>query len=86
MGRTTREGIHYINDVPVKDSVFGKDPFEPVTCSFVPDIIHQQSNIRVEVIKEEDGDGNKALMEDGQGTDDGPLSRIAVYDARYRRA
>ena len=82
MGRTTREGIHYINDVPVKDSVFGKDPFEPVTCSFVPDIIHQQSNIRVEVIKEEDGDGNKALMEDGQAPDDGPLSRIAVYDAR----
>ena len=82
MGRITREGIHYINDVPVKDSVFGKDPFEPVTCSFIPDIIHQQSSIQVEVIKEEDGDNNKVLVEDTQVFDDGPLSRIAVYDAR----
>ena len=81
-GQDYKEGIHYINDVPVKDSVFGKDPFEPVTCSFIPDIIHQQSSIQVEVIKEEDWDDNKVLMEDTQVFDDGPLSRIAVYDAR----
>lgn len=27
MGRVTRRGIHYIDGVPVADSVFGKDPF-----------------------------------------------------------
>ena len=34
------------------------------------------------MIKEEDGDNNKVLVEDTQVFDDGPLSRIAVYDAR----
>ena len=27
IGRTTENGIHYINGVPVDQSVFGKDPF-----------------------------------------------------------
>lgn len=46
-GRTTRNGIHYVNGVPVSDSVFGKDPFEPVIFSNVADIIHSQSDIPV---------------------------------------
>lgn len=43
MGRNTVNGIHYIQDVPVAESVFGKDPFEPVTCSAVTDLIALQS-------------------------------------------
>lgn len=39
MNRITKEGIHYIDAVPVHESVFGKDPFEPVTCSYIPDMI-----------------------------------------------
>lgn len=48
MGRTTREGVQYIHDLPVEQSVFGEDPFEPVVCSYIPDIIHLQSSIPVE--------------------------------------
>ena len=29
-GRTTRDGIHYVDGVPVTESPFGVDPFEPV--------------------------------------------------------
>lgn len=47
MNRITKDGIHYINDVPVHQSVFGKDPFEPVTKSLVSDLIAEQSRIRV---------------------------------------
>lgn len=38
MNRIVRGGISYIDDVPVNKSVFGKDPFEPVTVSFVKDL------------------------------------------------
>lgn len=43
MGRTTVNGLHYINSIPVADSVFGRDPFEPVLHSAVADIIAEQS-------------------------------------------
>lgn len=49
MKRLTKEGIHYINGVPVKESVFGQDPFEPVTCSYIPQIIGNQSKVKVSV-------------------------------------
>lgn len=45
MGRNTVAGIHYIQGVPVADSVFGKDPFEPVTCSGVTDLIALQTDV-----------------------------------------
>lgn len=44
MNRCTIGGVHYIDNVPVSQSVFGKDPFEPVTTSFIPDLIHQETN------------------------------------------
>lgn len=42
--RTTVQGIHYIDGVPVAESVFGQDPFEPVRLSSVCDLIRLQSN------------------------------------------
>lgn len=45
MNRITVNGIQYIDGVPVAESVFGKDPFEPVKCSSVKEIIGLQSNI-----------------------------------------
>lgn len=39
MNRITQNGIHYIDGVPVADSVFGQDPFEPVTQSVVKEIL-----------------------------------------------
>ena len=43
MGRTTKQGVHYVAGVPVAQSVFGKDPFEPVRSSEVAGIIREQS-------------------------------------------
>ncbi|ETA81838.1 four-carbon acid sugar kinase family protein [Youngiibacter fragilis] len=45
MRRTTKNGVHFIDGVPVHESVFGKDPFEPVKKSVVADIIREQSSI-----------------------------------------
>lgn len=47
MGRTTREGVHYIEGVPVAQSIFGKDPFEPVRYSDIRDIVAQQTDKQV---------------------------------------
>lgn len=61
MNRCTVEGVHYIAGVPVAESVFGKDPFEPVTNSRVSDVIAQQSAVTVtsckpsEPLSENDG-------------------------------
>lgn len=44
MDRITRGGIHYIAGVPVAESVFGQDPFEPVTVSSVSEIIGAQTD------------------------------------------
>lgn len=51
MGRSTVGGIHYIQGVPVADSVFGADPFEPVCHSSVQDIIAAQSSVATHVLK-----------------------------------
>ena len=48
LNRVTRQGIHYIDGVPVAESVFGKDPFEPVTESDVCRMIGSQSPVATE--------------------------------------
>lgn len=47
LDRTTRDGIHYIGSLPVSESVFGQDPFEPVRFSRVSDLIASQSQAPV---------------------------------------
>lgn len=47
LNRITRGGVQYIDGVPVKESVFGKDPFEPVIHSDIAKIIHSQTDIKV---------------------------------------
>jgi len=67
VGRLTRGGIHYIKDIPVAESVFGSDPFEPVTESDVCRLIAIQSSVRAE--------SRPALRQL-----DGSESGIVVYD------
>ncbi|MDD3253980.1 MAG: four-carbon acid sugar kinase family protein [Lachnospiraceae bacterium] len=45
-GRTTKNGIHYVDGIPVGESVFGEDPYEPVRHSAVKDIIAEQTRIK----------------------------------------
>lgn len=90
MNRITVKGIHYIDGVPVKESVFGQDPFDPVSGSCVADIIKSQSSLPVtemwkdEIPKEEktivlyDADCQERLEEIGtQLKKDGGLRVVA---------
>lgn len=50
IGRTTKEGYHYLDGVPIHESVFGQDPFEPVKYSYIPTIIGEQSSSQVTIL------------------------------------
>ena len=69
MGRITQNGRHFVDEIPVEKSVFGRDPFEPVRCSYIPDIIRSQSDVRVVTA------GDQNIWTE----DDEPV--IAIYDA-----
>ena len=71
MGRITKNGIHYIDGIPVEESVFGKDPYEPVTCSCISDLIQLQSKVKVRL-----SSGSIPMM---IGEDD---PEIIVWDAQ----
>lgn len=63
IGRTTIDGVQYIDGVPVDESVFGKDPFEPVQYSAVRDIIGAQCNTEFHVLNEVTEDGrNRGIL------------------------
>lgn len=44
LNRITKNGVHYIDNVPVTKSPFGIDPFEPVKHSVVTELIAEQTN------------------------------------------
>lgn len=69
MGRVTIDGTHYINGVPIAQSVFGQDPFEPVHFSEIKEIIASQSEIETYII----GTGITELCTSADG--------ILVYDS-----
>jgi len=46
-GRITRGGVHYVDDVPVTESPFGNDPFEPVKHAAVTELIAEQCDLPV---------------------------------------
>ncbi len=50
MNRITRRGIQYIDGLPVSQSAFGKDPFEPVRDDSIPTLLGRQCSARVQVV------------------------------------
>lgn len=78
MGRVTKDGVHYIGGVPVAQSAFGEDPFEPVTTSRVDELISSQTDVPVHVVGEDDPvptDVSGIVVYDVTGQED-MLSRV----------
>ena len=48
--RITKQGTHYWNGTPISQTVFGKDPFNPVLDDYIPDIIARQTQRRTTVV------------------------------------
>lgn len=51
MERTTRNGIQYVNRVPVAESGFNTDQTEAISSSFIPEILAEETSILVTVIR-----------------------------------
>lgn len=73
MGRTTENGIHRVDGVPVSDGPFGADPFDPVPTSSVVELIQSQADVPVTLVPE-----GAAAPREGRG--------IVVYDATSQEA
>ena len=69
LGRTTADGVQRVDGVPIHESVFRSDPFEPITESVVARIIAQQTDVPCRLVRE----GAEAPAE--------AEKRILVYDA-----
>lgn len=69
-GRTTKKGIQYVDGVKLEDSSFGKDPFDPMHCSSVKEILEKQTDKSVRVVEK-----NEELPDQVQGQE------ITVFDA-----
>lgn len=79
MRRTTRNGVHYIDGIPVAESVFGQDPFEPIRKSSVPEIIAEQSGVPVLLHRSDDtGAWEHAGVQVYDAETGGDLRRIAA--------
>jgi len=50
LNRVTRLGIHYADGVPISQTVFGRDIFNPVQDDYIPDIIARQTDLQTKVI------------------------------------
>lgn len=74
INRVTKMGVHYISGELLENSVFGKDPFEPVKDSFIPELLVKQCTCRIEIVKRTD-----KLPEEFD-----TKKTIYVFDAEYK--
>lgn len=76
MNRKTVGGIHYIDGIPVTESVFGDDPLDPVKYSSVAELInHQVENSCISIdrtmnLAEPDKDPGTIMVVDGESEED----------------
>lgn len=54
LDRVTRNGVHYIEGKLLAESIFADDPFEPVVYSEISELLHSQSECRVEIITKDE--------------------------------
>lgn len=80
MNRITVEGCHYIDGIPVAQSVFGNDPFNPVAESDVRKLIADQTDTTV---TSDERDGKGIIVVDAKSDED--LHEAGVRLAKYGR-
>jgi uncharacterized protein YgbK (DUF1537 family) len=68
MNRVTKGGVQYIDDMPLAESIFNQDPYEPTKESSITKIIASQSRITTQVV------------EHHQSAVDLGVPNIAIYD------
>ena len=81
MNRVTKDGTQYISGIPVAESPFGKDPFDPVSDSYIPDLIHNQTDTQVRLISACNEPGCSSDPEFSFPGSESGKPEILLYDA-----
>lgn len=67
LGRTTKNGIQYVDGIPLSESAFAQDPLEPATESAISRILEKETRIPCFHADEPSiGSGQKILLYDGE--------------------
>ncbi|MDR1439675.1 MAG: four-carbon acid sugar kinase family protein [Clostridiales bacterium] len=82
-GRATRGGIQYVDGVPLAESVFSRDPFEPAKHSEVARVIREQSELPTLSVPASAYCGGARPAPAGAACEAGaaPQAAIYIYDA-----
>jgi D-threonate/D-erythronate kinase len=51
LGRTTRDGLHYVQGKPIAETSFSHDPHNPIRKSRVADVLAPQANVSIRSLK-----------------------------------
>ena len=80
MNRTVEGGISYVDGIPIEKSVFGQDPFEPVTHSRIREMFEDQKIVKEysgpEKVEWVPGEKQIAIFD---SVTDGDLKKTAAY-------
>ncbi len=68
--RITKDGVQYVEGVPIAESIFGNDRLDPVISSFIPEILASETEAHIQVVT-----GDKSWDEEGQ------RQTIYIFDA-----
>jgi len=64
LGRTTRDGIHYVRGEKITDTEVSKDPKHPVSEAFIPSLIEKEIGRSVGLLTKSDIEGNPSVFQD----------------------
>ena len=79
LGRVTRGGIQYVDGIPVHESAFGQEPFNPVRHSDVAGVIREQSDLPVMLADVNRPWAGETGITVYDACDDAELRAIAAY-------
>ncbi|ASN04405.1 four-carbon acid sugar kinase family protein [Virgibacillus necropolis] len=64
LGRTTKDGFHYVNGEKIAETEISKDPKHPVTESFIPAIVEKEIGQTVGLVKKVDVEGSLSVFQE----------------------
>jgi uncharacterized protein YgbK (DUF1537 family) len=91
LGRTTRNGLHYVDGSLLHETAFARDPLNPITDSSLAAIVNRQTDLRVRIVNPSDPhDGEIAGIDEQEisvfnGATDDDLRRSGEWLKRWGR-
>lgn len=78
--RTTVDGVQLVDQIPIAQTSFARDPLDPVRHSYIPSMLRSQVDVHVELVKKKGlrSDGKKKTVYVFDAEDNNDLLRIGM--------